>query len=105
MSVFSIDRRTKEIGLRKVAGAKSSEILLLLNMEFIKWVLVAFIIATPIAWYTMHNWLQNFVYKTELSWWIFLLAGIIAFGIALLTVTWQSWKAAIRNPVEALRYE
>jgi putative ABC transport system permease protein len=105
MSVFSIDRRTKEIGLRKVAGAKSSEILLLLNMEFIKWVLVAFIIATPIAWYTMHNWLQNFVYKTELSWWIFLLAGIIAFGIALLTVTWQSWKAATRNPVEALRYE
>jgi putative ABC transport system permease protein len=74
-------------------------------MEFIKWVLVAVIIATPIAWYTMHNWLQNFVYKTELSWWIFLLAGIIAFGIALLTVTWQSWKAATRNPVEALRYE
>ena len=74
-------------------------------MEFIKWVLVAFIIATPIAWYTMHNWLQNFVYKTELSWWIFLIAGIIAFGIALLTVTWQSWKAATRNPVEALRYE
>lgn len=105
MSVFSIDRRTKEIGLRKVAGAKSSEILLLLNMEFIKWVSVAFIVATPIAWYTMHNWLQNFVYKTELSWWLFLLAGIIAFGIALLTVTWQSWKAAIRNPVEALRYE
>lgn len=105
MSVFSIDRRTKEIGLRKVAGAKSSEILLLLNMEFIKWVLVAFIIATPIAWYTMHNWLQNFVYKTELSWWIFLIAGIIALGIALLTVTWQSWKAATKNPVEALRYE
>ena len=74
-------------------------------MEFIKWVIVAFIVATPIAWYTMHNWLQNYVYKTELSWWIFLLAGIIAFVIALLTVTWQSWKAAIRNPVEALRYE
>ena len=105
MSVYSIDRRTKEIGIRRVAGAKSSEILLLLNMEFIKWVIVAFIVATPIAWYTMNNWLQNFVYKTELSWWIFLLAGVIAFGIALLTVTWQSWKAAIRNPVEALRYE
>ena len=105
MSVYSIDRRTKEIGIRRVAGAKSSEILLLLNMEFIKWVLVAFIVATPIAWYTMNNWLQNFVYKTELSWWIFLLAGVIALGIALLTVTWQSWKAATRNPVEALRYE
>jgi putative ABC transport system permease protein len=105
MAVFSIDRRTKEIGIRRVAGAKSSEILILLNKEFIIWVVVAFIIATPVAWYVMHKWLQNFVYKTELSWWIFMLAGIIAFGIALLTVSWQSWRAATRNPVEALRYE
>jgi putative ABC transport system permease protein len=105
MAVFSIDRRTKEIGIRRVAGAKSSEILILLNKEFIIWVVVAFIIATPVAWYVMHKWLQNFVYKTELSWWIFVLAGIIAFGIALLTVSWQSWRAASRNPVEALRYE
>jgi putative ABC transport system permease protein len=105
MAIFSIDRRTKEIGIRRVAGAKSAEILILLNKEFIIWVLVAFIIATPVAWYTMNRWLQNFVYKTELSWWIFLLAGIIAFGIALITVSWQSWRAATRNPVEALRYE
>jgi putative ABC transport system permease protein len=105
MAIFSIDRRTKEIGIRRVAGAKSSEILILLNKEFIIWVVVAFIIATPVAWYTMNRWLQNFVYKTELSWWIFLLAGTIAFGIALLTVSWQSWRAATRNPVEALRYE
>ncbi|MGD0753727.1 MAG: FtsX-like permease family protein [Bacteroidales bacterium] len=105
MSVFSIDRRTKEIGIRRVAGAKSSEILILLNKEFILWVIVAFVIASPIAWYVMNKWLQNFVYKTELSWWIFLLAGIIAFGIALITVNWQSWRAATRNPVEALRYE
>jgi len=105
MAIFSIDRRTKEIGIRKVAGAKSSEILILLNKEFIKWVVVAFIIATPVAWYTMHKWLQNFVYKTELSWWIFVLAGMIAFGIALLTVNWQSWRSAARNPAEALRYE
>ena len=105
MAVFSIDRRTKEIGIRRVAGAKSSEILILLNKEFIIWVLVAFIIASPVAWHIMNKWLQNFVYKTEFSWWIFLLAGIIAFGIALITVNWQSWRAATRNPVEALRYE
>ena len=105
MAIFSIDRRTKEIGIRRVAGAKSSEILILLNKEFIIWVFVAFIIASPVAWYTMNKWLQNFVYKTEFSWWIFLLSGIIAFGIALITVNWQSWRAATRNPVEALRYE
>jgi putative ABC transport system permease protein len=105
MAIFSIDRRTKEIGIRRVAGAKSSEILILLNKEFIKWVAVAFIIATPFAWYMMHKWLQNFVYKTELSWWIFAFAAVIASVIALLTVSWQSWRAATRNPVEALRYE
>jgi putative ABC transport system permease protein len=105
MAVFSINRRTKEIGIRRVAGAKSSEILILFNKEFIIWVLVAFIIASPVAWYVMHKWLQNYVYKTELSWWIFLLSGIISFGIALITVNWLSWRAATRNPVEALRYE
>ena len=105
MAVFSIDRRTKEIGIRRVAGAKSSEILILLNKEFIIWVIVAFVIASPVAWYTMNKWLQNFVYKTEFNWWLFLLSGIIAFGIALITVNWQSWRAATKNPVEALRYE
>jgi putative ABC transport system permease protein len=105
MAIFSVDRRTKEIGIRRVAGAQSSEILILLNREFIKWVVVAFILAAPVAWFAMNKWLQNFTYKTELSWWIFALAGILAFGIALLTVNWQSWKAATRNPVEALRYE
>ncbi|MBS2097245.1 ABC transporter permease [Carboxylicivirga linearis] len=97
--------RTKEIGIRKVNGAKISEILTLLNKDFIKWVAIAFVIATPIAYYSMNLWLQNFAYKTELSWWIFALAGILALGIALLTVSWQSWRAATRNPVEALRYE
>jgi putative ABC transport system permease protein len=105
MAIYSIDRRTKEIGIRRVAGATNSEILILLNGEFILWVAAAFVIASPVAWYVMCNWLQNFVYKTELSWWIFAIAGFIASGIALLTVSWQSWKAATRNPVEALRYE
>jgi putative ABC transport system permease protein len=105
MAIFSIDRRTKEIGIRRVAGAKSSEILILLNKEFMIWVLVAFVIATPVAWFVMNKWLQNFAFKTKLSWWIFLLSGIIASGIALITINWQSWRAATRNPVEALRYE
>jgi putative ABC transport system permease protein len=105
MAIFSIDRRTKEIGIRRVAGAKSSEILILLNREFIKWVFVAFVLATPVAWFAMHKWLQNFTFKTELRWWVFVLAGITAFGIAILAVNWQSWRAARRNPADALRYE
>jgi putative ABC transport system permease protein len=68
-------------------------------------VVISFVIATPVSWFAMHKWLQTFAYKTELSWWIFGLAGILALGIALLTVSWQSWRAATRNPVEALRYE
>jgi putative ABC transport system permease protein len=102
---YRITKRTKEIGIRKVNGAKIYEILGLLNKDFIKWMAIAFVIACPIAWYAMHKWLNNFAYKTNLSWWIFALAGIVALSIALLTVSWQSWRAARRNPVEALRYE
>lgn len=105
LSLFISQQRTKEIGIRKVNGAKVSEILQLLNGSFVKWVAIAFVIAIPIAYYAMIKWLENFAYKTELSWWIFALAGLLAMGIALLTVSWQSWKAATRNPVEALRYE
>lgn len=97
--------RIKEIGVRKVNGAKILEILTLLNKNFVLWVLIAFVLATPIAYYAMQTWLQNFAYKTALSWWIFALAGLIALAITLLTVSWQSWHAATRNPVEALRYE
>jgi putative ABC transport system permease protein len=105
MSLFACQRRIKEIGVRKVNGAKVTEVIAMLNRDFVKWVAIAFVIATPIAWYAMHKWLENFAYKTELSWWIFALAGILALGIALLTVSFQSWKAATRNPVESLRYE
>jgi putative ABC transport system permease protein len=105
MSLFAAQNRTKEIGIRKVNGANVSEILTMLNKDFVKWVAIAFIIATPIAYYTMHKWLENFAYKTTLNWWVFALAGVLALGIALLTVSWQSWRAATRNPVEALRYE
>jgi putative ABC transport system permease protein len=105
LAAFFSEKRTKEIGIRKVNGAEITEVITMLNSEFVKWVLIAFIIATPVAWYAMHKWVQSFAYKTELSWWIFGLAGITALGIALLTVSWQCWKAATRNPVEALRYE
>jgi putative ABC transport system permease protein len=105
LAIFSSERRTKEIGIRKINGAKISDILIKLNREFIFLVVIAYVIAVPIAWYAMHKWLQNFAYRTELSWWIFVLAGILALTIALLTVSWQSWRAATRNPVEALRYE
>ncbi len=105
LSSLSAEKRTKEIGIRKVNGAKISEVLTLLNKDFVKWVAIAFVIASPIAWYAMHKWLESFAYKTDLSWWIFALAGLLAIAIALITVSWQSWKAATRNPVEALRYE
>ncbi len=105
LSTLQSEKRTKEIGIRKVNGAKISEILSMLNKDFVKWVTIAFVIATPIAWFAMNKWLENFAYKTNLSWWIFALAGLLALGIALLTVSWQSWRAATRNPVEALRYE
>ncbi|HUV01207.1 MAG TPA: hypothetical protein VMW32_09615, partial [Bacteroidales bacterium] len=76
-----------------------------LNTDFVRWVLVSIVIAVPASIYLLSEWLKRFAYKTELSWWIFALAGLSAVLIALLTVSWQSWRAATRNPVEALRYE
>lgn len=105
LSMFSIRRKVKEIGIRKVNGANVLEILGTINRRLISWIIVGFLLACPIAGYIMHRWLENFAYKTTLSWWIFALAGLLALGIALLTVSWQSWRAATRNPVEALRYE
>lgn len=105
LSAYSITRRRKEIGIRKVNGANIYRVMVLLNKVFVIWVAVAFVIACPVAWFAMNKWLRNFAYKTELSWWIFALAGIIAIVIALLTVSWQSWRAASKNPVESLRYE
>ncbi len=105
MAVFSCDRRTKEIGIRKANGASIAEILFMLNREFLKWVVVAFIIAIPVAWYTMHWWIENFAYRTELSWWVFLLAACLTLFMALVAVNWQTFKVARRNPVEALRDE
>ena len=93
-------QRTREIGIRKINGATITEVMYMLSSDFIKFVAIAFIIACPIAWYIMSKWLQNFAYRTELSWWIFGLSGIIALGIAILTVSFQTWRAATKNPVE-----
>jgi putative ABC transport system permease protein len=97
--------RVKEIGIRRTNGAKISGILLMLNRDFIFWFGIAFIIAVPVSIYIGNKWLANFAYKASLNWWIFALTGVIALIIILLTVSWQSWRAATRNPVEALRYE
>jgi putative ABC transport system permease protein len=105
LSVFSIERRTKEIGIRKVNGARSFEIIGLLNRNILVWVTIAFLFSCPVAWYGMGKWLQKFAYRTEINWWVFLLAGLIAISISLITVSWQSWRAASKNPVESLRYE
>ena len=105
ITIFFVDSKIKEIGIRKVNGAKISEVMVMLNKEFVIWTVVAFFIAAPIGWYTMNKWLENYAYRTNFSWWIFVLAGLIAIGITFLTVSWQSWKAAIRNPVDALRFE
>lgn len=105
LASFTVEQRTKEIGIRKVLGASIFGIVVMLSKEFTKWVIVANIFAWPIAWYAMHNWLQNFVYRIEIGYSVFILASGIALIIALFTVSSQAIKAAVANPVESLRYE
>jgi putative ABC transport system permease protein len=99
------ERRVKEIGIRKANGAKTEDIIKLLTTDFTKLVIISFIFSAPVAWYIMRMWLENFVYKTNITIWIFVVAGVLALVIALLTVGYQSTKAALKNPVDALRYE
>jgi len=105
LSMFSAEQRIKEIGVRKVLGASVSQIVTLFYTEFAKLIILAFLIAAPLAWYYMNGWLQGFAYKAALQWWIFLLAAVVAVSIALLTVSYQSIKAAITNPANSLRAE
>ncbi len=105
LSIFTAERRKKEIGVRKVLGASVQNVVGLLSREFIKLVTIAAVIAFPIAWLVMNKWLENFAYRISMGWWIFLIAGASAMAIALLTVSFQAIKAAIANPVKALRSE
>ncbi|MBA3675158.1 MAG: ABC transporter permease, partial [Chitinophagaceae bacterium] len=105
LSTFAIQQRTKEIGIRKVLGASVSGLIALLSKDFLKLVIIAIVIALPIAWYFMNNWLQDFAYRVNISWWIFILSGAAALLIALITVSFQSIKAALANPVKNLRTE
>ncbi len=105
LAAFISEQRTKEIGIRKTLGATVPEIILLLSKEFTKWVLIANIIAWPVAYLIMHNWLENFAYRTTISWGIFILSGIIALIIALATISTHAIRAATANPVKSLRYE
>ena len=105
LSAFAISQRIKEIGIRKVLGASVSTIVALLSTDFLKLVVISAIIAFPVAWYFMRNWLQDFAYRIKMPWWIFIAAGITAAFIALITISFQAIKAAIANPVKSLRTE
>jgi ABC-type antimicrobial peptide transport system permease subunit len=103
--IYTTNLRTKEIGIRKVLGASAGQIVSILSKDFLRLVFLASIVAIPLSWLAMNKWLQNFAYKTTLSWWIFMLAALITFGIALITVSIKAIKAAIANPVKSLRTE
>ncbi|QMW03192.1 ABC transporter permease [Spirosoma foliorum] len=105
LAAFTAEQRTKEIGVRKVLGASVTGIVSLLSKDFLKLVLIGILVATPVAWYIMSQWLQDFAYKIDMQWWMFVLAGLLAVGIALLTVSYQSVKAALMNPVKSLKTE
>jgi putative ABC transport system permease protein len=105
LTIFTAEQRRKEIGVRKVIGASVSNIVTMLSKDIIKLVVLSAIIATPVAWLAMNNWLQSFAYRINISWGIFFIAGLLALLIALATISFQSIKAATANPVKSLRTE
>jgi putative ABC transport system permease protein len=105
LAAFAAEQRTKEVGVRKVLGATVTGVIALLSRDFVKLVLIANIIAWPVAWFAINKWLQGFAYRVDIQWWLFALAGGLVLLIALLTVSTQAIKAALANPVESLRYE
>jgi putative ABC transport system permease protein len=105
LAIYTAERRNKEIGIRKVLGASVQNVVTMLSTDFVKLVIIACVIAFPVAWYFMNKWLEDFAYRTPISWWIFTLAAGITLAIALITISFQSIKAALTNPVESLRSE
>ncbi|HTK17879.1 MAG TPA: FtsX-like permease family protein, partial [Mucilaginibacter sp.] len=103
--IFSAEQRVKEFGVRKVLGASLSQLMGLFAADFLKLIIIAFVIAAPLGWFAMHSWLQDFAYRIDLSWWIFILAGISSVMIALFTLSYEAFKAAVANPVKSLRSE
>jgi putative ABC transport system permease protein len=103
--MYTINTRTKEIGIRKILGASVANIVSTLSTEFIKLVSIAFLIAAPIAWWAAYKWLEDFAYRTSMSWWVFALAGVSMLLVALITLSFQTIKAALSNPVKSLRAE
>ena len=105
IAFYSTQRRIKEIGIRKINGAKVTDLLLLLNKDVVVWVVISFLISCPIAYVFLYNWLDDFVVKTSLSWWVFLIAGVLSALVALITVSYQTWRTATTNPIESLKTE
>ena len=105
LATFTAEQRTKEIGVRKVLGATVFNLVRMLSMDFIKLVLIATLIAFPVAWYFLKNWLEKYTYRIDIEWWYFAIAAIAAVSIALLTVSYQAIKAALMNPVKSLKTE
>jgi putative ABC transport system permease protein len=105
LASYSTYQRTREIGIRKVLGASTPGIVNMLSIDFMKLVAISFLIASPVAWYFMHKWLQDFAYRIDIQWWVFVLAGLLAIVVALVTISFQAIKAALSNPVKSLRSE
>jgi putative ABC transport system permease protein len=105
LSAYVVELRVKEIGIRKVNGANIINIFSLLSRDFLKWVVYAMVIAMPLAWYLMNYWLQNYAYRTEISWWIFAIAGLLTLLVSWITISYHTSRASLTNPIEVLRNE
>ena len=105
LASYSAEKRIKEVGIRKVLGASVQNIVVMLSKDFLKYVLIAIVIAWPLSWFAVHKWLQDYAYRINISWWMFVMAGSLAMLIALVTISFQAIKAAIANPVKSLRTE